>query len=222
MNQIAFNSLAVVVFVVTFSILLGPFLQISPAIPAVVAFTILSFLTLDTLGFQGRGLSLVLDWFAQKSPLHQARVLHHEAGHFLAAHLLGIPITGYTLSAWEALQQSQAGQGGVAFDCRELTAGTASLQLLDRYCTVWMAGVVAETLVYGTFEGGADDRQKIKDIWTRLRQNYQQKEHAAALQARSLLKEHWNTYEALIKAMEQRASVVECCQIIERSLSQCD
>jgi len=220
MNQIAFNSLAILVFVITFSILLGPFLPISPFVPTGITVGVLVGLTADAAGFQGKGLTLLLDWFAQKSPAYQARVLRHEAGHFLAAYLLKIPIVGYSLNAREALQQGQPGQGGVALDDNALTIGKVSAELLERYSTAWMAGAVAETLVYGTFEGGAEDRRRLKDVWTQLQQNYQQKEHAAALQARSLLKDHWHAYEALVGAMEQRASVAECCQVIEQSLSQ--
>lgn len=219
MNQIAFNSLAIVVFIITFSILLGPFLPISPFVPTGITVGLLVGLTADAAGFQGKGLTLLLDWFAQKSPAYQARILRHEAGHFLAAYLLNIPIAGYTLSTKEALQQGQPGQGGVTFTDEVLTTGKVSPELVERYSTVWMAGAVAETLVYGTFEGGAEDRRRLKDISTQLRQNYQQKEHAAALRARSLLQEHWSAYEALVGAMEQRASVAECCQIIDQSSS---
>lgn len=213
MSQIALNFLAVSIFGVTCSILLGPLLHLSPLIPTLVIFVIISFITVDAAGFQGQGLTLLLDWFAQRSPHYQARILHHEAGHFFIAHRLNIPITVYTLSAWEALKQGQAGQGGIAFDCSELE-GNLSPQLIERYCTVWMAGVVAETLVYGTFEGGAGDRRKLAELFTQ--RQYQQQEHAAALRARSLLQENWSAYEALVAAMQQRASVSECRQVIDR------
>jgi len=214
MSQAALNSLAVLIFCVTCSIVLGPFFHLSPLVPALVTLGALGFLTVDAAGFQGQGLTLLLDLVAQRSPHYQARILHHEAGHFLTAHLLNIPITAYTLSAWEAFKHRQAGQGGVTFDCSELE-GNQSVQLVERYCTVWMAGVVAETLVYGTFEGGAGDRRKLKQLWTQLQQNYQQKEHAAALRARSLLQENWSAYEALVTAMQQRVSVLECQQVID-------
>lgn len=216
MNPIAFNLVAVVIFTLTFSILLGPYLHISPAIPALATVSILGFTTLDALGFQGKGFTLLLDWFAQRSPLHRARTVRHEAGHFLAAHLLQIPITGYTLTAWEAVRQGYPGQGGVVFDSGDVEAGTLSAQLLDRYCIVWMAGGVAESLVYDTVEGSNDDLLKLRTVLTRLRQEWQPKQQWAILQARKLVGENWSAYEALVEAMERRASVSECAQVIDQ------
>ena len=132
-------------------------------------------------------------------------------------------MSGYTLSAWEALKQKQPGQGGVSFDDQELASqlqsGTLSAQLLDRYCTIWMAGVAAEDLVYGDAEGGADDRSKLRTVLTPLGFSglaQQQKERWAALQARTLLQANWPTYESLVSAMQQRADLSECFSIIDQ------
>ncbi|MGL4621022.1 MAG: ATP-dependent Zn protease, partial [Chroococcidiopsis sp.] len=145
MNQIALNLVAISIFVMTLSTLLSPLLHFSPVIPALATFSVLAVATLDSFSFQGKGSNLVLDWLASFSPQHRDRIVRHEAGHFLVAHLLNIPITGYTLSAWEALKQKQPGLGGVSFEDRELAAqldrGTLTAQMLDRYCTVWMAGL---------------------------------------------------------------------------------
>ncbi|NEQ88408.1 MAG: ATP-dependent Zn protease, partial [Moorea sp. SIO2I5] len=37
----------------------------------------------------------------------------------------------------------------------------------------------------------------------------------AERQATSMISEHWESYEALVAAMEKRASVAECCEVIE-------
>ncbi len=221
MNQIGFNLVAIGIFSVTFFSLLGPWLHISPVIPAVTTFAALGLLTLDTLTWRGQGRVLLLDWFAQQDSSHRQRVLHHEAGHFLVAYLLEIPVTGYTLTAWDALQQRQTGQGGVSFDCQdldtELQQGTLSARLLDRYCTVWMAGVAAETLIYGSAEGGGDDRQKFQTLWQQLQRPFaecQQKQRESVLKAQESLREHQPAYEALVKAMGQRLEVSECLKAI--------
>lgn len=214
MNQIGLNTVAILIFGLTLSVLLGPWLQIPPALPAGAVFLGLGVFTLDTLGFQGQGTVLFLDWFAQRSPDYRQRVLHHEAGHFLAAHLLEIPVTGYTLSAWETVQQGQPGQGGVSFAALETESITP--QLLDRYCTVWMAGAAAEFLVYDSVEGGDDDRQKLRSVVTTLKQEWRAKERWAGLQAKALLEQHWSTYEALVEAMAKRTSVADCCELIDQ------
>jgi len=170
MNKTALNLIAISVFLMTMSVLLGPAINLPPAVPAIAVLTLLGIATLDSFRFEGKGGTLVLGLLANISPEHRDRVVRHEAGHFLVAYLLEIPITGYTLSPWEAFQQGQPGVGGVSFSDAELASeleiGKLSAQLFDRYCAVWMAGGVAETLVYGNAEGGADDLQKLRSIWT--------------------------------------------------------
>lgn len=221
MSQTALNLTAISIFLITLSTLLGPIFNLSPTIPAIATISLLGLATLDSFSFQGKGGNLVLDWFASFSPQHRDRIIHHEAGHFLVAHLLGIPVTGYTLTAWEALKQKQPGYGGVSFDDRDLASqlerGTLSAQMLERYCTVWMAGGVAEDLVYSNTKGGTDDLQKIGTVLTPLGFSataQEQKQRFCALQARTLLQNNWSAYEALVNTMRQRADVVECYRAI--------
>jgi hypothetical protein len=222
MSQTSLNLIAISIFVITLSTLLGPLFNLSPAVPAIATFSLLGLATLDSFSLQGKGRTLLLDWLGSFSPQHRDRIVHHEAGHFLVAYLVGIPVIGYTLSAWEAIKQKQSGQGGVCFDDGELALqleqGTLKAQLLDRYCTIWMAGGVAETLAYGSAEGGADDRQKLRTVLTPLgfsASTQEQKQRWAVLQARTLLQANWSTYEALVGAMQQRADVSECYRVIE-------
>jgi hypothetical protein len=222
-SQTALNLIAIAIFTMVMSVLLGPWLHISPFIPAIATFGLLSIATVDTLSWQGQGATLLVDWAARFSKEHRDRVLHHEAGHFLVAHLLQIPITGYTLSAWESFRKGQPGLGGVSFGSDELDAelaqGKLSDQLIDRYCTVWMAGSAAETLVYGTVEGGTDDRQKLLILWSQLRRPAEQgllKERWALLQAKTLIETHRDAYDALVAAMENRVSAEDCKQQIEQ------
>lgn len=222
MSKTALNLIAISVFVMTISTLLGPLIHLSPTVPAAVTFTVLGIATVDAFGLQGKGGNLLLDWIAGFSPEHRERIVHHEAGHFLVAHLLGIPVTGYTLSAWEALKQRQPGQGGVSFDddqlASQLEQGRISAQMIDRYCTLWMAGIAAEFLIYNNVEGGADDKSKLAGVLKSLGfsgNTAEQKQRFSLLQAKTLLKENWSAYQALVTAMRQRASVAECTRAIE-------
>lgn len=223
MEQTTLNLIAISVFAMTMSALLGPMLNISPAIVAATTLGALSLATLDSFSFQGKGATLLLDWLAGTRSQHRSRILHHEAGHFLAAYLLEIPITGYTLSAWEAFKQGQPGLGGVSFAPEALSPevlDVRQMQLtLDRFCQVWMAGIAAENLVYGETEGGTEDRQKMREVLASLGRpasEFQLKERWAIRQAQSLIQENWESYEALVAEMKKRASVSECSQVIQQ------
>lgn len=223
MEQTALNLIAIGVFGMTLSALLSPMFNISPAIPAVATLGVLSIATLDSFSFQGKGATLLLDWLAGATGQHRDRIIRHEAGHFLVAYLLGIPITGYTLTAWEAFKQGQPGLGGVVVDTQALspealTVGNMPLTV-DRFCKVWMAGIAAETLVYGSTRGGTEDRQKLREALILAGRPVSEaalKERWAIRQAHTLIEEHWASYEALVSAMERRASVAECCQVIQQ------
>ncbi len=221
MSQTAINLVAIFVFLMTFSSLLGPLIHLSPTIPALATVTFLGIATLDNFSFQGKGGTIVLDFVARFSPEYKERILHHEAGHFLVAHLLEIPVTGYTLSAWEAWKKGQPGQGGITLEDGELTAqiekGQITAQMLDRYCTIWMAGIAAETLVFNSSEGGNDDKSKLIEILRVIgfsEAGYQQKQRFHLLQSKTLIQENWESYQALVAAMRERVSVEECKKAI--------
>jgi hypothetical protein len=225
MQQSALNLIAIGVFTMTLACLVGPLLNISPFIPAAATATIMGLATIDTLGWENRGTTLLLD--ALSSPQQRQRVIHHEAGHFLAAYFLGIPVTGYTLTAWEAWRQEQPGRGGVTFDTEALTTKPFSLEqmrlTLERFCTVWMAGIAAEKIIYGNVEGGAEDREKLRTALNLAglpEKVYAQKERWAQLQATTLIEKYQKSYEALVAAMEARASVEECYQVIQQHCPQ--
>ncbi|MDJ0510820.1 MAG: hypothetical protein QNJ64_16425 [Crocosphaera sp.] len=223
MEQTSLNIVAIAVFMMTLSALLSPVLNISPFIPAGTTLAILGLATLDTFSWEGKGLTLFLDLFTPTE--ERQRIIHHEAGHFLAAYCLGIPVTGYTLTAWETFKQGEkAGIGGVQFDFSLLSDAqkvTKNPLIIERTFTVLMAGIAAERIVYDNVEGGQEDKQNLREIMSVLglrAELYQQKENWALLQAKNLLIRHQNTYEKLVKMMEKRASVEECQQLIQKTL----
>nr|WP_238718449.1 hypothetical protein [Petrachloros mirabilis] len=211
------NVIALFMGLMTFSVLLGPALHLSPLWPTGVIVVSLSLVTLDTARWNAQGTTLLLDWWAQRWPQHRQRVLHHEAGHFLVAYLLDIPITGYALSAWETWRQGLPGQGGVWLDEPAAIASLSPSQV-EHYCTVWMAGQVAEALVYGTAEGGKDDQAQAWALLTQRGVDPQSQVQQATRRARELLRSHWSAYQALIAAMGERASVSDCQTCIQHAI----
>jgi hypothetical protein len=215
-KQIALNLVAISVFGITVSSLLLPLFKISSTLPTLFLAAIVLGATLDSFFLQSTAATLFLDIIAGTSPTYRQRIVQHEAGHFLVAHLLQIPITGYTLSAWESWQQGQSAAGGVMF---APPASDISAQLLKQYCTVWMAGIAAEKLIYDRAEGGAEDRQKLRGIMAIAGKQPQEvitQENLATMQAKTLIQDHWVAYQALATAMGDRATVADCCDIIDR------
>jgi hypothetical protein len=213
-EQTSLNAIALSVALLSFSVLLGPYLHLPTAVPAAITLGVLVLAAIDTFGFNSLGSRLLLDGFSQFSPAHRQRVIHHEAGHFLTAQLLDVPVAGYTLTAWEAFRQGHSGQGGVRVETLDF-GETITASELERYCTIWMAGGVAESLVYNNVEGGADDLKTLRSVLHQLEiKDALLKERLAGRRAQQLLQTHWETYKALVTAMEQRAPVAECCQLI--------
>jgi hypothetical protein len=222
MNQLSLNVLAVTIFGMTMSVLLAPLLRVPESLVALTIMSIVGFTTIDAFAWQGKAATIFLDRIARFSKAHRDRVIRHEAGHFLIAHNLGFAVTDYSLSAWEAFRKGNGGQGGVQFDASEVdrimaAGGEASTQMLDRLCTVWMAGIAAEQLAYGVVEGGEDDRFTMTQALLELKlppTSVANKQRTATLRAKGLLEDNQAAYQALVAALESRATVGECCAAI--------
>jgi hypothetical protein len=222
MSEPAVNVLAIAIFVMTLSVLLGPLIHLSALIPALFTLGLLGLVTADQLVWQGKGGNLVLDRFASQE--QRQRILHHEAGHFLAAYYLSIPVIDYSLSAWETFQKGKTGLGGVEFALEEIPVSAQDWQrrllFLERFATVWMAGRAAEQLIYGKAEGGMDDRQRLKmalQLAGLPESSYGSKESWALLQAKNLLMAHRLEYDQLVQAMARRDTVTACYQLLAQS-----
>ncbi|WP_338461290.1 ATP-dependent Zn protease [Synechococcus elongatus IITB7] len=221
MSELGLSLTAIAIFATTLLALVGPMLGSSPLLPAGLGFGLLVMFSLDSVTWQGRGATLLIDGIQQRSPEYRQRILHHEAGHYLVATALGLPVTGYTLSAWQAFQQGQSGRGGVQFQSADLEAEAAKGQLsqrsLEQWCQVLMAGAAAEQLVYGNVEGGADDRAQWQQLWRQLDRNPAEgslRSRWGLLKAKTLIDQQRPAYEALVAAMATEASIEDCNRAI--------
>ena len=222
MGQQTLNIVAITIFVVTMGMLVGPLVHLPQAVPVIAIAALLSLATLDQASFNGTLGNLLIGGLNRLSGEGRDRILHHEAGHFLVAYLLDIPVSDYTLSAWEAWKKGMPGLGGVQFDTTDLEAqiqtGQLPAQLLNRYCTVWMAGIAAEKWVYGQAQGGQDDRQKFAILWQQLQRPMaegQVRQRWAVLQARTLLEKHPDAYQALVAAMAEQTPAAACLALLQ-------
>ena len=129
MNPTTLNLLSISVFAFVLLSLVGPLVNISPAFTATLTVAIASIFAIDRFAAKGIGGNLLVDLVSSQSSEYRQRIIHHEAGHFLVAHLLGIPIQSYTLSAWESIRAGLPGLGGVIVDT---TAIAPTLSTIDQ------------------------------------------------------------------------------------------
>jgi len=229
MNVTATDLLAIAIFTITMMSLVGTMVGLSPVIPSAIAVVLLSAWGID-IGFcQGKFGAYFQAWLRARSPQYRERVSYHEAGHFLAAYVLGFQIVNYAIagivgqSLGEVLaDESFAGiEGGVEIEQENpLNSINNSSNLLDRYCTVYMAGLAAEQLMCeGETEGGLDDKQRLRQAISHM-QNPITQERWALLNARNLLSDRRSVLIALAEKMLNSASVEDCCQTIDQVLKQ--
>lgn len=146
------------------------------------------------------------------------RVLKHEAGHLLVAHLLGCPVQSVALGSYDALMKEQrrpeglVGAGTSFFDPRLNAAsqkGEITRSVLDRFSIIVMAGIAAEALCFGEAEGGSDDENALIVFLSQTVQsnvNVPEQARWAATNALLLLREHQDTYERLVNVLKADGS----------------
>jgi hypothetical protein len=225
MNVTATDLLAIAIFTITMMSLVGTMVGLSPIVPAAIAVTLLGAWGIDIGVWQGKLGAYAQVWLRARSPKYRERVSYHEAGHFLVAHVLGFKVVNYAIagivgrSLGEVLaDQAFTGiEGGVEIAIADASENLAA-NLLDRYSTVYMAGIAAEQLMCeGETEGGLDDMQSLRKAISHL-PNPMTQERWALLNARNLLSDRRLVLIALAEKMLHGASVEDCCQTIEQEL----
>ena len=127
-------------------------------------------------------------------PQYGEKVLKHEAGHFLCAYLLGLPVEGCVLSAWAALEDSRFQNqvtAGTSFFDPELSSdilnkSRVSKRSIDRYSIVVMAGIAAEAMNWDQAEGGAGDEMALAAFLAQMTGKFVRKRWVCLSQTRSL------------------------------------
>ena len=181
--------------------------------------------SIDQLLYKGAGFESI---YQKIFPEYKQKIIAHEAGHFLISYLLGVPIRGCVTSANEARKYPDIrGQAGTIFyDYKladELVKQKVTRSSLDRVSVIIMAGIAAEALKYNKAEGGAIDESSliqflssIQPPWNILK--IQGQARWAALQAILLIKEHQESYNALVDALNKELPLGDCILAIENNL----
>uniref|UniRef100_A0A7N0ZYW3 Uncharacterized protein n=1 Tax=Kalanchoe fedtschenkoi TaxID=63787 RepID=A0A7N0ZYW3_KALFE len=161
-------------------------------------------------------LQAAIGGFSSFFPDYQDRIARHEAAHFLVAYLLGLPFIGYSLDI---------GKEHTNLTDQRLETLIYSGQLdakeLDRLAVVAMAGLAAEGLVYDKVVGQSADLFSLQRFITRSKPTLSKDQQQnltrwAVLFAASLLKNNQALHDALISAMSNKATVLECIEALEK------
>mmetsp|Transcript_90414 Transcript_90414/g.156204 ORF Transcript_90414/g.156204 Transcript_90414/m.156204 type:complete len:478 (+) Transcript_90414:59-1492(+) len=156
-------------------------------------------------------------------------VIRHEAGHLLTAYLMGNPIQSCVLDGKSAKKNSQFGiqQAGTVFFDPQFGKGMSSGEIrgkdIDRYSIVVTAGIAAEAMVNGNAEGGAADTAALLQLFTLMQTGWDQARiqnqiRWGTTQAFLLLREHKDAYNAVVEALEKKASMGSAITALESAL----
>jgi len=165
---------------------------------------------IDQIFFRGASFESV---YQKLVPEYRKKIIYHEAGHFLLAYLLGVPIQSCVTNARDAQKYKDIkGQAGtIFFDAKladEMQKQRVTRSSLDRLSVIIMAGIAAEALAFGQAEGGAVDEQQLISFFTTIQPPWnllriQGQARWSVAQAVLLIKEHKASYDALVAALEQ-------------------
>ena len=142
--------------------LLGPIVGLSPWITTALVFSGLAALTLDAARFGGRGGHLLAE--ALPGGLGRLRrIAAHEAAHALVAADEGVAVAAIHVGSLACLRAGLSAGGTTVLE--PPSGARMPLEELRRWSRVLLAGMAAETVLYGTSEGGADDRSLLGRLW---------------------------------------------------------
>lgn len=144
------------------------------------------------------------------------RILYHEAGHFLAGYLCGVPVISYDVTG-----DRDAGTT-IALDISESSTMTENVRAIrdksGNLLVVSMAGMVAETLRFGDSKGGAEDLLFATEVLRLLKVPNEDKEGSlrwAVLKALLLLKINRDALDRVADTMRRTLPVAACIRSIE-------
>merc|ERR1711966_335750 len=169
-----------------------------------------------TIGSTSPGLlQFAIDRVNLVNPDFKERALRHEAGHFLTAYLLGVPVTGYSLAIGETHTDLLAARIG-----RPIFQGRLNVDELSALSVIAMAGVAAEGLHYEDCQGQTADLVDLQQLLNRAEEPVDNQSQLnvtrwATMQAAKMIRTHRREYTALMAAMSEGKDVGECIRAIE-------
>lgn len=140
----------------------GPVAGLSPAWIVVFVGGGLVALSVDAANWQGMG-GHVLAEALPGGAARLRRIAVHEAGHLLIAEQEQLPVQRVMVGTLACLKAGLRSSGATEFMIPDSVR--MPLEDLRRWSRVLQAGIVAEKLIYGSANGGADDRALLGRLW---------------------------------------------------------
>jgi hypothetical protein len=141
------------------------------------------------------------------------RISYHEAGHFLAGYLLGIPILSYDISG-----ENDAGTA-IETDFTDISQGyELNLDKIGALLVIAMSGMVAESLRFGNSLGGSEDFSVAYSIMREYgvpmnkREDYLKN---GIMNSLLLLRQYRDGLDEVAFAMRATKSLTQCFEAIE-------
>ena len=140
----------------------GPAMGLSAAWIVVLVGGVLVALSVDAATWQGMGGHLLAETLpGGESRLR--RIAVHEAGHLLIADTEALPVQNVFVGTLACLRAGLRASGATEFTIPDSVR--MPLEDLRRWSRVLQAGMAAETVIYGSARGGADDRALLGRLW---------------------------------------------------------
>ena len=164
--------------------------------------------------FPGWGERVENTWQPRERIKNRDRIIYHEAGHFLAGYLCGVPVVSYDVTG--------ENDAGIAILTEESlparSIGCDKRSYLGSLLIVSMAGVVAETLYFGDSKGGVEDFISASEILRKhgiAKEDFDPYLRWALMKALILLRLHRDSLEEVTTCMRENKSIVDCIYSIE-------
>ena len=149
------------------------------------------------------------------------RVCRHEAAHFLAGYLCGLPVANY-----ETIEDSDIPRVEFHYSSDADSVATApnrelTMDEVNALTVVAMSGAVAEAMSFEKAKGGNSDLIELQNIFRKSKEfigaeKQQDLTRWGALTAYRLLNENKAKLDLLVKAFSQKKPIAECVAIVEQ------
>merc|ERR1712127_639072 len=144
------------------------------------------------------------------------RICRHEAAHFLAGYLCGLPVANYATA-----EDSEVPRVEFHYSSDANAVATAPNRELTMDEVNAMSGAVAEAMAFEKAKGGNSDLIELQQIFQKSKEflgaeKQQNLTRWGALTAYRLLNENKAKLDLLVKAFSQKKSIADCVAIVEQ------